>query len=90
MCCDCVVFGVVVMLGVELQYCYQIDLVIDCVYYDGVGEVVEFCIEVGFQLSLKIVGVVLGDVFEEGIDEVDDQEGGGELWIEMGVFGDVV
>ena len=38
----------------------------------------------GLQPGLDAEGLVPGDAFEEGIDETDQQEGGGELRMELG------
>ncbi len=57
-------------------------------HHDGAGEVVEGRTKSGRQPVLEAEHLVPGDAFIEGIDEADEQEGGGQLRVEAGALGD--
>ena len=52
------------------------------------GKVVELRAEAVLEPGLEAVSLIPGNAFEEGIDEADDEEGGGELRIEARTLGD--
>src|SRR5690606_38156308 len=74
--------------GAELQYGHEADPAADSMHDHRPGEVVEFRAEAALEPGLDTEGAVPGDAFEEGIDEADDEEGGGELRVEARTFGD--
>jgi hypothetical protein len=55
-------------------------------HHHRAGEVVEFLAEAGLEPGLDAVGLVPGDALKEGIDEADQQEGGGQLRAEARAF----
>ena len=54
---------------------------------DRTREVVELLAEACFQPGLDAEGLIPRDAFEEGIDEANDEEGGGQLRVELGTLG---
>src|SRR5690606_25853967 len=74
--------------GTELQYGHQADPAADRMHDHRTGEVVELGTEAGLEPGLETEGAVPGDALEEGIDEADNEEGGGELRVEARTLGD--
>jgi hypothetical protein len=85
---DAAVLGGSAAPRAEQQHGGQPDPAAHGMHHHRAGEVVELLAEAGLQPGLDAEGLVPGDALEEGIDEADQQEGGGELRAEARALGD--
>ena len=82
------VLAVATVTGAEQQYGGQGDPAAHGVDDHRAGKVVELGAKGGLEPGLHTQVLVPGNAFKEGVDETDQHEGGGQLWVELGAFGD--
>ena len=85
---DAAVLVVAAAPRTEQDHGGQPDPAADRVHHDGAGEIMELFAEAGLEPGLDAVSLVPGDALEEGVDEADQQEGGGQLRAEARALGD--